>query len=103
MYALIETGGKQYQVKAGDIIEVEKLEKNPEDAVVFDQVLLVVDGDNVKVGQPLVKGASVNAKVVLNGKDPKVVIFKYHNKTNYRRKTGHRQPFTRVQIENIIN
>ena len=101
MYALIETGGKQYQVQAGDTIEVEKLGKNPEEAVTFDRVLLIADGDNVKIGQPYVQGASVSAKVIANGKDPKVVIFKYHNKTNYRRKTGHRQPFTRVAIENI--
>ena len=101
MYALIETGGKQYQVTAGDIIEVEKLEKNPDEAVVFDRVLLIAEGEKLAVGQPYVKGASVSAKVIANGKDPKVVIFKYHNKTNYRRKTGHRQPFTRVQIEGI--
>jgi large subunit ribosomal protein L21 len=101
MYALIETGGKQYQVKAGDIIEVEKLEKNPDEKVTFDRVLLISEGEKLSVGQPYVKGATVSAKVVANGKDPKVVIFKYHNKTNYRRKTGHRQPFTRVQIEGI--
>ncbi len=101
MYAIIETGGKQYKVSAGDIIEVEKLEKNPEDKVSFDRVLLTADGEKISVGQPYLAGASVSAKVLAQGKDPKVVIFKYHNKTNYRRKTGHRQPFTRVAIEGV--
>ena len=101
MYAIIKTGGKQYKVSEGDEIIIEKLEVAEGDAVTFDEVLSVVDGENVKIGQPKVEGAKVSGKVVKNGKGPKIRIFKYKHKTNYRRRQGHRQPFTKVKIEKI--
>ena len=101
MYAIIKTGGKQYKVSEGDEIIVEKLEVAEGDEVTFEEVLSVVDGENVKIGQPKVEGAKVSAKVVKNGKGPKIRIFKYKHKTNYRRRQGHRQPFTKVKIEKI--
>ena len=93
MYAVIKTGGKQYKVAAGDHLRVEKLPGGVGDAVVFDQVLLV-GGETVKLGQPLVGGAKVEAKIVTQGLGKKLVIFKFRRRKNYRRKTGHRQPFT---------
>ena len=102
MYAIIETGGKQYKVKEGMIIEIEKLPVEADQKYSFEQILLISDGDkNISIGQPYVEGASVDAKVLAQGKDKKVVIFKYKRKTNYNRKTGHRQPLTRLQIEEI--
>ena len=101
MYAIIKTGGKQYKVSEGDEIIIEKLEVAEGDAVTFEEVLSVVDGENVKIGQPKVEGAKVSGKVVKNGKGPKIRIFKYKHKTNYRRRQGHRQPFTKVKIEKI--
>lgn len=101
MYAIIKTGGKQYKVSEGDEIIIEKLEVAEGDSVTFEEVLSVVDGENIKIGQPKVEGAKVSAKVVKNGKGPKIRIFKYKHKTNYRRRQGHRQPFTKVKIEKI--
>ena len=101
MYAIIKTGGKQYKVSEGDEIIIEKLDVVEGDAVTFEEVLSVVDGENVKIGQPKVEGAKVSGKVVKNGKGPKIRIFKYKHKTNYRRRQGHRQPFTKVKIEKI--
>ena len=101
MYAIIKTGGKQYKVAEGDEVIVEKLEVAEGDSVTFEEVLTIVDGENVKIGQPLVKGAKVSGKVVKNGKGPKIRIFKFKHKTNYRRRQGHRQPFTKVKIEKI--
>ena len=101
MYAIIKTGGKQYKVSEGDEVIIEKLEVAEGDSVTFEEVLTVVDGDNVRVGQPKVEGAKVTASVVKNGKGPKIRIFKYKHKTNYRRRQGHRQPFTKVKIEKI--
>jgi len=101
MYAIIKTGGKQYKVAEGDEVIVEKLEVTEGDSVTFEEVLTIVDGENVKIGQPLVKGAKVSGKVVKNGKGPKIRIFKFKHKTNYRRRQGHRQPFTKVKIEKI--
>lgn len=101
MYAIIKTGGKQYKVSEGDEIIIEKLEVEEGGSVTFEEVLTVVDGDNVKIGQPLVKGAKVTGSVVKNGKGPKIRIFKYKHKTNYHRRQGHRQPFTKVKIEKI--
>jgi large subunit ribosomal protein L21 len=99
MYAVIETGGKQQKVLPGDILDVELLENQK--SVTFSNVLLVVDGDNVAIGAPYVKGAKVSAKVIGNVKDDKVTSFKYKNKINYHRTIGHRQNYTRVQIEEI--
>ena len=101
MYAILKTGGKQYKVAEGDSIVIEKLEANEGDEVVFDEVLTVVDGSDVKLGKPLIDGAKVKAKVEKHGKGKKILIFKYKEKSNYRRRQGHRQPFTKVVIEKI--
>ena len=101
MYAIIETGGKQYRVQEGDVIFVEKLPVEAEEKVVFDKVLAVVDEENYKFGNPLVKGAKVEANVIKNGKSKKVIVYKMRPKKNYRRKQGHRQPYTKVQISTI--
>ncbi|NCC95778.1 MAG: 50S ribosomal protein L21 [Synergistales bacterium] len=101
MYAIIETGGKQYRVQPGDELKIEKLAIEENETVTFDRVLMVGSENGVKVGTPLVEGASVSAKVVCNGKGKKIIVFKYKNKTNYRRFRGHRQPFSLVQIETI--
>ena len=97
MFAIIETGGKQYRVQENDFVFVEKLEANVGDAVVFDKVLMV----NEKVGNPYVKGAKVSAKVEAQGRAKKIIVFKYKSKKNYHKKQGHRQPFTKVQITSI--
>ena len=101
MYAIIKTGGKQYKVAEGDAIYVEKLEAAEGDAVTFDQVLTVVRDDDVRIGRPLVEGAKVMGKVEAQGKAKKILVFKYKAKSNYRRRQGHRQPFTKVVIESI--
>lgn len=101
MYAVIETGGKQYKVSEGDVIFIEKLEAAEGEAVTFDKVLVVADGEKVNVGAPVVSGATVTAKVEKQGKAKKIYVFKMKRKKNYRRKKGHRQPFTKVTIEKI--
>lgn len=101
MYAIVETGGKQYKVQAGDVLYIEKLVAEEGSTVNFDKVLLVVKEDGVVVGSPLVQGASVSAKVVGHGRAKKIIVFKYKAKKNYHKKQGHRQPFTRVEIEKI--
>ncbi len=101
MYAVIETGGKQYKVSEGDVIFIEKLEAAEGEAVTFDKVLVVADGEKVNVGAPVVQGATVTAKVEKQGKAKKIYVFKMKRKKNYRRKKGHRQPFTKVTIEKI--
>ena len=100
MYAIIATGGKQYKVSEGDIITIEKLGVEAGEKVTFDQVL-VVGGDDLKVGDPTVAGATVEASVVENGKGKKVIVYKYKRKTGYHKKNGHRQQFTKVKIEKI--
>lgn len=100
MYAVILTGGKQYRVTAGDIIYVEKLDVNEGDQITFDQVYAIGD-DSITVGDPTVKGASVTGTVVKNGKGKKITVFTYKSKKNEHRKMGHRQPYTKVQINNI--
>ena len=100
MYAIIATGGKQYTVSEGDIINVEKLGVNAGDTVTFDQILFVNDGE-AKVGDPTVAGASVTASVVKEARDKKVIVYKYKRKTGYHKKNGHRQSFTQVKIEKI--
>lgn len=100
MYAIIETGGKQYVVEEGKVISIEKLDVEEGAEVTFDEVLLV-SGDDVKIGQPNVAGAKVTGKVLEQGKERKIRIFKYKAKSNYRRRQGHRQPFTKVKIEKI--
>ncbi len=101
MYAVIKTGGKQYRVSEGDEVIIEKLEAEEGASVEFDEIVLVADGENVKVGTPKVAGAKVTGTVVKNGKGPKIRIFKYKSKNNYRRRMGHRQPFSKVKIEKI--
>ena len=100
MYAIIKTGGKQYVVEEGKVISIEKLDVEEGAEVTFDEVLLV-SGDDVKIGQPNVAGAKVTGKVLEQGKERKIRIFKYKAKSNYRRHQGHRQPFTKVKIEKI--
>lgn len=98
MYAIIETGGKQYKVQEGDVIFVEKLDVAEGEAVTFDKVLVIGEDKGIKAGAPFVKGATVDAKVLKNGKNPKIYVYKFKAKKNYRRKTGHRQPYTKVEI-----
>lgn len=101
MKAVIVTGGKQYTVSEGDVLYIEKLEAEAESTVKFDQVLAVLDGENSKIGAPVVDGASVEAKVVKNGKGKKIVVFKYKAKKNERKKQGHRQPYTMIKVTAI--
>ena len=101
MYAVIVTGGKQYKVAEGDTIFVEKLDVEEGSSVTFDNVLLTGDGENVTVGAPTVSGATVEAKVVKNGKAKKIYVFKMKRKKNERKKKGHRQPYTKVEITKI--
>ncbi len=101
MFAIIETGGKQYKVSEGDVIFVEKLDVNEGDEVKFDRVLGVSEGDAFTVGTPLVDGAVVTAKAITNGKGKKIHVMTYKPKKNEKRKIGHRQPYTKVQIESI--
>ena len=102
MFAIIETGGKQYKVNEGDIIFVEKLDVNAGDTVTFDRVKAVSTGDDFKVGAPTVEGATVTANVIANGKGKKIYVIKYKAKKNEKKKIGHRQPYTKVQIEKIV-
>lgn len=101
MYAVLETGGKQYRVQVGDEINVEKLGIEADQEVVFDKVLAVGEGSDVKIGTPYVEGATVRGTVVENGKGKKVIVFKYKPKKDYRKKRGHRQPYTTVKINAI--
>lgn len=101
MYAIIETGGKQYKVQEGDVLFVEKLDVNAGETVEFDRVLAVQNGTELTVGAPVVEGAKVSATVEKNGKAKKVIVYKYKAKKDYRKKQGHRQPFTKVKIEKI--
>ena len=101
MKAVIVTGGKQYTVAEGDVIFVEKLGVEADEAVKFDQVLAVLDGENSKIGDPVVEGAAVEAKVVKNGKGKKLDIIRYKAKKNEKRHIGHRQPYTKVEITKI--
>lgn len=101
MYAVIETGGKQYKVSEGDVIFIEKLPAAEGDSVTFDKVLVLSDGENVNFGAPTVAGATVTAKIEKQGKSKKIYVFKMKRKKNYRRKKGHRQPYTKVTIEKI--
>ena len=101
MYAIIETGGKQYKVAEGDTLFIEKLEAEANAKITFDKVLAVLNGDSATFGAPVVEGASVDATVVKNGKGKKIRIFKYTPKKGYRKRQGHRQPYTKVQISAV--
>jgi len=100
-HAIIETGGKQYRVKEGDTIFLEKLPVDADETVTFMNILAILDDDNTKIGTPHVEGASVEASVVKHGKSKKIIVYKMHAKKGYRRKQGHRQPYTKVQIDKI--
>ena len=101
MYAVIQTGGKQYRVQQGDVIFVEKIDSQADEAVTFDQVLLVGDGEATKIGAPTVAGAKVEGKVLAQVRGKKIVVYKYKAKKNERKKQGHRQPYTKVEITAI--
>ena len=101
MYAIIKTGGKQYRVSEGDVISVEKLNVASGEKIVFDEILIVENDGELQIGAPVVSGATVEGTVVQQGKEKKIVVFKYKPKKDYRKKQGHRQPFTRVKIEKI--
>ena len=101
MTAIIETGGKQYRVSEGDVIFVEKLPAEESEVVKFDKVLAVIDGDTQTFGSPVIDGAAVTGTVIKNGKSKKIIVYKMHPKKNYRRKQGHRQPYTKVEITKI--
>ncbi len=101
MYAVIQTGGKQYKVNEGDILKVEKLAGEAGDKVTLDEVLILSDGNGLKVGSPLVAGAKVTAEVIEQGRSKKIVVYKYKKRKNYRRKQGHRQAFTKIKVEKI--
>jgi large subunit ribosomal protein L21 len=101
MYAVIETGGKQYRVQEGDVITVEKLDVEAGEKITFDKVLLISDGETIKVGAPYVESCNVAGTVVEHGKGQKVIIFKYKAKKDYRKKQGHRQPYTMIKIEKV--
>lgn len=101
MYAILETGGKQYKVRPGDTLQVEKLPAEPGDTLEIGRVLMVADDDEVKIGSPLVEGVKVLAEVVDQRRGPKIIVFKYKAKSRYRRKTGHRQSLTTLRITEI--
>ncbi len=101
MYAVVATGGKQYKVKEGEVLQVEKLAGEVGSEITFDRVLMVSDGDNVSLGQPALDGAVVSGHIVEQGKEKKVIVFKYKRRKRFRRKNGHRQMFTAVKIGSI--
>jgi large subunit ribosomal protein L21 len=101
MYAVVATGGKQYKVEDGDVLRCEKIAGEVGAPVAFDNILLFSDGENVKIGQPGVDGVTVHGQIVAQGKSKKIVVFKYKRRKRYRRKLGHRQPFTAVRIDRI--
>ena len=101
MLAVIETGGKQYKVSSGTKLKIEKIEGVAGDAVVFDKVLLFGEAENIKIGAPYIKGAEVNAKILRQDKEKTKIVFKYSSKSRYRKKKGHRQPFTEIEITKI--
>jgi large subunit ribosomal protein L21 len=102
VYALIQTGGKQYKVSEGEILKVEKLEGEAGGSIVLDQVMMINDENgSIKIGNPLLDNARVTAKILDQGKNKKIIVYKYKKRKNYRRKQGHRQPYTRLLIEKI--
>lgn len=100
-FSVIETGGKQYKVSAGQKIKIEKIKAEAGDNFVFDKVLLIVDGDKVEIGTPYIAGVAVGAKVAKQTRDKKKIVFRYHSKTRYRKTKGHRQPITEVEINKV--
>ena len=102
MYAVVAAGGKQYKVEEGDVLRIEKVDGNVGDTVTFDKVLLVADGENLTIGQPLVENTSVSAQILEQGKNKKIIVFKFKRRKGYRKTQGHRQPFTAVKIGSIV-
>ena len=102
MFAIVKTGGKQYRVAPGDILRVERLPGERGDEILLDEVLLVADGDNIQVGQPLVEGARVVGEILRQGQAKKIIVFKKKRRKKYRRKQGHRQLYTAFQVREII-
>jgi large subunit ribosomal protein L21 len=102
MYAVIASGGKQYKVREGGLLKVEKIEGQIGSTVAFDQVLLLSDGEAIKIGQPTLSEAAVNGHIIEQGRAKKILVFKYKRRKRYRRKQGHRQPFTTIKIDRII-
>ncbi len=102
MYAIVKTGGKQYRVSAGEKLQVEKLQAEVGAEVVFDQILMVVDGENVSMGKPLVAGASVKAKVLSHNRGEKIKIFKMRRRKHFRKTLGHRQDYTQIEISAVV-
>ncbi len=100
-FAVIETGGKQYKVSAGQKIKVEKLKAKEGENFIFDKVLLAADGESVEIGAPYISGKTIEAKVLKQARDKKKIVFKYHSKTRYRKKKGHRQHYTEIEIGKI--
>lgn len=103
MYAVVAAGGKQYKVEEGDLLRIEKVDGNVGDSLTFDKVLLVVDGEALTIGQPVVENASVSARIVEQGKSKKIIVFKYKRRKRYRRTQGHRQTYTAVKIGSIVS
>lgn len=101
MYAVVNTGGKQYKVQKGETLRIEKIPGEVGAQVTFDKVLMVADGENVRVGQPLLEKAAVQASIVEQDRAKKIIIFKYKRRKRYRRKQGHRQPYTAIRIDGI--
>jgi large subunit ribosomal protein L21 len=101
MYAVVSTGGKQYKVQKGETLRIEKIAGEVGTKVVFDKVLMVAEGENIRVGQPVVENATVQASIVEQDKARKILVFKYKRRKRYRRKQGHRQPYTAVRIDGI--
>ena len=100
-HAIFETGGKQYRVKEGDVIFIERLPAETDETITFDKVLAITNDEGAKIGAPFVEGAAVEADVMKNGKSRKIIVYKMHPKKGYRRKQGHRQPYTKIQIKEI--
>lgn len=101
MYAIFETGGKQYKVSEGDVLYIERLNNAVGESVSFDKVLAVLKSDALNIGTPMIEGSKVDAKILAHGKGKKIIVFKYKSKKGYSKKQGHRQPYTKIQIEKI--
>jgi large subunit ribosomal protein L21 len=101
MYAVVNTGGKQYKVQKGETLRIEKIPGEVGSSVTFDKVLMVADGENIRVGQPVLENVAVQAQIVEQDKAKKILVFKYKRRKRYRRKNGHRQPFTAIRIDGI--
>jgi len=101
MYAVVNTGGKQYKVQKGETLRIEKIPGEVGSSVTFDKILMVADGENIRVGQPVLENVAVQARIVEQDKAKKILIFKYKRRKRYRRKNGHRQPFTAIRIDGI--